>query len=505
MIKPLVDDRKYRVIKLTNNLEALLISDVNTSRCSTSMSVGVGSFQDDDDVLGLAHFTEHMIFLGSKTYPRPGEFEEHLSNYFGLTNAFTEDEKTTFYFDVGCRGFQKSLIMFSRMFAEPLFDLNYMNKEIDAVNSENEKNLNQDSWKEHQLLKHLADQSHPYNRFSTGNNITLRIVDKNTLHKRLNNFYNKFYVPSNMRLVVLSNQSLDNIENNIAQYFSDIRLDMQQKDSIQFDDIRNNKKAFSKNELGKLVWYQKIAQSDNLDIIFVLDEIKSHQHLKPLDYVIYLLRYLGKGSLFNHLKSKKYATKMEVGLIASYKNFSEFAISISLTEEGIKNIESILDASFKYIELIKSSKVDPRVFDEIHNMTKINFKFLEKNEKYGDYLASLAGNMFEYNYNDILYGDYLHNRYNETIIRQYIDSLSVDNSLILIGSDNYDNNTKAIFGDSALELEPWYGTKFVQMKYIHKTFNNTYDFKLRPANEYITNEYNIVSCLDDMVIHSNIG
>ena len=30
--------------------------------------------------------------------------------------------------------------MFSRMFAEPLFDINYMNKEIEAVNSENEKN-----------------------------------------------------------------------------------------------------------------------------------------------------------------------------------------------------------------------------------------------------------------------------------------------------------------------------------------------------------------------------
>ena len=63
MIKPLVDDRKYRVIKLTNNLEVLMISDVSTSRCSSSMSVGVGSFQDDDDILGLAHFTEHMIFL----------------------------------------------------------------------------------------------------------------------------------------------------------------------------------------------------------------------------------------------------------------------------------------------------------------------------------------------------------------------------------------------------------------------------------------------------------
>jgi len=90
-MKPLVDDRKYRAIRLTNNLEALLISDISTSRCSSSLSVGVGSFQNDDDIPGLAHFTEHMIFLGSKSYQRPGEFEEYLSDYFGITNAYTED------------------------------------------------------------------------------------------------------------------------------------------------------------------------------------------------------------------------------------------------------------------------------------------------------------------------------------------------------------------------------------------------------------------------------
>lgn len=63
MIKPLIDDRKYRTIRLTNNLEVLMISDVSSSRCSASMSVGAGSFQNDEDVMGLAHFTEHMIFL----------------------------------------------------------------------------------------------------------------------------------------------------------------------------------------------------------------------------------------------------------------------------------------------------------------------------------------------------------------------------------------------------------------------------------------------------------
>ncbi len=204
-MKPLIDDRKYRAIRLSNNLEVLLISDIGTARASASLSVGVGSFQDDDDLPGLAHFCEHMLFLGSKTFSKPSQFEEHLSSYFGMTNAFTEEEKTTFYFEIGTKGFEKAFVMFSRIFSEPLFDMNFMNKEIDAVNSENDKNLNQDNWREHQLLKSLSNPKHPYNRFNTGNNVTLRAPGSAKLNKKLRDFYNKYYVPSNMRLVVLSN------------------------------------------------------------------------------------------------------------------------------------------------------------------------------------------------------------------------------------------------------------------------------------------------------------
>ena len=63
VIKPRVDERKYRVIRLANNLEALLISDAKSSTCAASMSVGVGSFYDDKNINGLAHLFEHMLFL----------------------------------------------------------------------------------------------------------------------------------------------------------------------------------------------------------------------------------------------------------------------------------------------------------------------------------------------------------------------------------------------------------------------------------------------------------
>jgi len=63
MKKPLSDERKYRSIKLDNGIEAMLISDVNSPKAAASLSVGVGSFHDDEVLKGLAHYCEHMIFL----------------------------------------------------------------------------------------------------------------------------------------------------------------------------------------------------------------------------------------------------------------------------------------------------------------------------------------------------------------------------------------------------------------------------------------------------------
>jgi hypothetical protein len=57
------DNRAYRIIKLHNNLQALLISDPNTDKAAASLSVGVGHLSDPDDRPGLAHFCEHLLFM----------------------------------------------------------------------------------------------------------------------------------------------------------------------------------------------------------------------------------------------------------------------------------------------------------------------------------------------------------------------------------------------------------------------------------------------------------
>lgn len=64
--KPIIDNRLYRVVKLPNDLEALLIHDPDTDKASASMDVNVGSFSDAEDMPGMAHAVEHLLFMGTK-------------------------------------------------------------------------------------------------------------------------------------------------------------------------------------------------------------------------------------------------------------------------------------------------------------------------------------------------------------------------------------------------------------------------------------------------------
>ena len=66
IIKSESDDRQYRGLVLTNGLKVLLISDPKTDMSSAALEINVGSMSEPKAIPGLAHFLEHMLFLGSK-------------------------------------------------------------------------------------------------------------------------------------------------------------------------------------------------------------------------------------------------------------------------------------------------------------------------------------------------------------------------------------------------------------------------------------------------------
>ena len=133
------DTRNYIYKKLKNNLEIVIISDNDETLCGACLNVNIGSAIED--VPGLAHFLEHMLFMGSRKYPKSNNFMSKINKSGGMTNAYTSDVDTNYYFICSSDTFQSNLDVFGNFLVDPLLSKKYVNKEISNVNIEREWNL----------------------------------------------------------------------------------------------------------------------------------------------------------------------------------------------------------------------------------------------------------------------------------------------------------------------------------------------------------------------------
>lgn len=63
------DYRSFRTLTLDTGLTVLLVQDERAAKAAAAIALPIGNLDDPDSQLGLAHYLEHMLFLGSASYP----------------------------------------------------------------------------------------------------------------------------------------------------------------------------------------------------------------------------------------------------------------------------------------------------------------------------------------------------------------------------------------------------------------------------------------------------
>jgi len=460
---PSLDDRTYRVVRLPNRLEALLVHDPQADKAIAAMDVAVGGFSDEDDMPGMAHAVEHLLFMGTKKYPAENAYNQYLAAHSGSSNAYTGSTSTNYHFEVSAKPnndeepsaanpspLKGALDRFAQFFVEPLFLESTLDRELRAVDSENKKNLQSDQWRLHQLDKSLSNPKHPYCHFSTGNLETLKTLPESrgiNVRDKFIEFYETHYSANLMKLCVLGREPLDVLESWVSEYFSD----------VSNKDLPPNRWSdeipLSKEWLGVLYFAKPVMDSKELTIAFpFLDE----DHLfeaQPSKYLAHLIGHEGPGSIMAYIKGKGWANTLSAGAYAICPGSPGiFEVSVRLTDEGLKNYKEVVKVVFQYIALLRETEPQQWIFEEQKGMADVDFRFKQKTSSYRFTMKTSAVMQRPLPREWLLSGSRRLRKFEPKLIKEALDYLRPDNFRINVVSRDLPVKWE--------KKEKWYGTEY---------------------------------------------
>lgn len=455
LMKAKNDRRTYRRLQLDNGLDVMLIRDRFSGKGSAAMDIGAGNAQDPTDKPGLAHFLEHMLFMGSKKYPSMETYNDYINNNGGFNNAYTSTENTNYYFDVSSRSLYDALDIFADIFKNPLFNETAISKELTAVESEHAKDQDSDPRRVWQLLRYVAN---PELSFHRGAFIPLRSSSPKELQEALVRFHKTHYHAENMRLVVLGPQSLSSLEKWVKRLFSDLpkashpppflpaklsTADIHQK--IYSGLLASNRTAFIRL---KPVKFQR-----QLVLLWPLPP-QSHKYAsKSVHFISSLFEQESKGSLYSVLKRMGLITYVD-SFRDSQSGFDLLRLQILLTKQGAStwNVRRIVAYVFQYIRLIEKAGVERWRWRELGTIAAIRFRLRHKDHP-RKVVSTVAADLRKYDPLHILVGKHLFLEYDPVEIQNLLSRMVPNNTIVtLIHKDQCCMNKE----------EPFYKTGFRQ-------------------------------------------
>ncbi|KAL2004579.1 hypothetical protein VTN00DRAFT_3315 [Thermoascus crustaceus] len=485
--KPALDDRSYRVIRLPNKLEALLVHDPDTDKASAAANVNVGNFSDDESIPGMAHAVEHLLFMGTEKYPKENAYNQYLASHSGSSNAYTAATETNYFFEVAATAESSdrvgsgqstpagpangvtngttssagssssdlvpplygALDRFAQFFVSPLFLESTLDRELRAVDSENKKNLQSDTWRLMQLNKSLSNPEHPYHHFSTGNLQTLRDEPQKRgvdVRSEFIKFHEKHYSANRMKLVVLGREPLDELERWVGELFADVKnkeLPQNRWDHVQ---------PLTEADLCTQIFAKPVMDMRSLDIYFpFLDEEHLYES-QPSRYISHLIGHEGPGSILAYIKAKGWANGLSAGAMPVCPGSAFFTVSVRLTQEGLKQYREVVKVIFQYIAMIKERPPEKWIFDEMKNLAEVDFRFKQKSpaSRFTSRLSSVMQKPLPREW--LLSGSSLLRKFDPEAIKKAMSYLRADNFRIMVVSQDYPGDWDC--------KEKWYGTEY---------------------------------------------
>lgn len=296
-----------------------------------SISLGVwinaGSRIEDEEISGVSHFIEHMLFKGTRNRTSK-QIASEIDNLGGQINAFTSKECTCYYVKLLDSHIDIGIDVLSDMILNSKFNEDDLDKERSVIIEE--LKMYEDSPEDlaYDLLTENIYKNDPLGMNIIGTEESLNRLNR----EKLLDYFNKYYVPNNSVIAISGNFNFDEIINKIEEKFKvwkkrDVNVDIK-------------KAEFKSCFLTK----NKDIEQVNLAMSLEAVPIESDKEV----YALAVINTVFGGSISSRLFQK---IREEKGLVYSiyssqslYRKCGELGIFASMSNEHLKEVyESIIE------------------------------------------------------------------------------------------------------------------------------------------------------------------
>ena len=477
IVKSPNDNRSYRYLTLDNELTAILVHRPEEGKAAAALGVARGSNDDLPEHQGIAHFLEHMLFLGTEKYPDPDGYSDFISKHGGNRNAYTAPELTNYFFDIDEQYFSEALDRFAQFFTAPLLDETYVDREKNAVHSEYQMQLRSDTWRGMSVSKTVMNPAHPMSKFNIGSNETLADVDR----ELVKDFYEQNYSADQMVLVTVSGRSLDDQETLVRELFSDVP-------NRELGEPPVPPRSYLDDSLPFAYGYQTIMSNRSLSIEWQVPDVTPYLRTKPLNYLGNLLGHEGEGSLHQLLQDRGWISSLSAGGFRSDRGNSDFAVSMGVTDSGWQHLDEIHALVYAYIDSLHENPIEEWRYQEQAAVSQLNFRFIEQGSSIGT-VNQIVNNAQYYEAEDLLQGPYLMTKFEAEVIRDYLSYLTRENAVTRVSAPDIETE----------KTEKWFNVPYTLSPNINTNHVVDQEFQLPEPNVYIPDDTSVLPGSHDSV------
>ena len=206
---------KYIKYTLDSGVRLVMCPMSEMKSISIGVWVGVGGRHESDEMSGISHFLEHMLFKGTKKRTA-AEISRAIEGIGGNMNAFTTEESTCFYVKVMGEKVNQALDVLADMFKEPAFHETELERERGVIREELKMSLDVPSQHVFEILRELMWPHQSLGRNLVGTEETIRHMKREHLFQ----FKDQNYTADNIVISIAGKMKSSEVKHDVEKKFA---------------------------------------------------------------------------------------------------------------------------------------------------------------------------------------------------------------------------------------------------------------------------------------------